>query len=266
MQTLRARLRLTAVVAAVAVAVPVAAVSLGQRLAGARLTPTAPASAALTPQLATGVTGTTGRAATGSGTSAAPATGTTTGAGTNLPADKVTVAGSRIQVFSPNTDVTLLAAQMRTSNVADLTFAVSLECSIVTSVTTMGNDMQSAFGQIRVWVEIDGKDVGVVPATQGQSDDGHVVFCNRTYSSTTQGFSEAGSGNSNPTITTYMATKNADEFNWVAMNVGNGIHSISVHAELTTHVTDASKDMAKAVVGNRTVVVDTTQTAQNQAG
>jgi hypothetical protein len=262
MQTLKSRLRTTAVVAVAAIAIPVAVVSASQRLVGGTtLTPTGPAPTA---QLGTGTVAGSAGAATGSSTSTGTATGATTTSG-NLPADKVTVGGSKIEVFSPNTDVTLLAAQMRTSNVADLTFAVSLECSIVTSVTTMGNDMQSAFGQVRVWVEIDGKDVGVVPATQGQSDDGHVVFCNRTYSSTTNGFSEAGSGNSSPTITTYQATKNADEFNWVAMNVGNGIHTISVHAELTTHVTDASKDMAQAVVGDRTVVVDTTQTAQNTA-
>ena len=262
MRTLKSRLRTIAVVAVAAIAIPVAVVSASQRLAGTSLTPTAPV---LTGQLGAGTAGTSVGAATGAGTSSGAATGTTTTSGTNLPADKVTVAGSKIDVFNPNTDVTLLSAQMRTSNVADLTFAVSLECSIVTQVTTMGNDMQSAFGQVRIWVEIDGKDVGVLPGTQGTSDDGHVVFCNRTYSSTTNGFSEAGSGNSDPTITTYQATKNADAFNWVALNVGNGIHTISVHGELTTHVTDASKDMAQAVVGNRTVVVDTTQTAQNQA-
>jgi hypothetical protein len=262
MQTLKSRLRTTAVVAVAAIAIPVAVVSASQRLTGSSLTPTAPV---LTPQVGTGVAGSSAGTAAGTSTSSGTATGASTSSGTNLPADKVTVAGSKIDVFDPNNDVTLLSAQMRTSAVADLTFAVTLECSIVTKVTTMGNDSQSAFGQVRVWVEIDGKDVGVIPATQGASDDGHVVFCNRTYSSTTNGFSEAGSGNSDPTIVTYQATKNADAFNWVALNVGNGIHTISVHAELTTQVTDPSKDMSQAVVGNRTVVVDTTQTAQNQA-
>jgi hypothetical protein len=260
MSTLTSRLRAAALVAAAGFAAPTLAMALTSTSSGT-LDPAAPAGAALAPQLGTGATGST-----------ATTTTTTTSAGTtssggNLPADKVTVAASKIDEFSPNADITLLSAQMRTSNPADLTFSVSLECSIITSVTTMGNDSQSAFGEVKVWVEIDGRNVGVLPATQGQSDDGKVVFCNRTYSSTTNGFSEAGnSGNQDPTITTFENTKAANAFNWVALNVGNGIHTISIHATLSQQVTDSTKDMAKAVVGNRTVVVDTTETAQNMAG
>lgn len=206
-----------------------------------------------------------------SGTSAGTATsgttsGTTSGSAsssgttTNLPADKMTVAASKLDIAGPNADVVLLSAQMRTSNPADLTFMVSAECSIVTSVTTMGNDSQQAFGQIRMWVTIDGQPVGVIPATQGQSDDGRVVFCNQTYSSTTSGYTV-----DNPTVNTYLQTKHADAFNWVAMNVGNGVHTVQLHAELTQQVTDPSKDSAQMVVGNRTIVVNTTETAQNQA-
>jgi hypothetical protein len=259
------RVRTAVSVAIVAVGVPALLLGSANRgEAGAGVAAVNTAGSVLSPGAQVGSAGSNGSAVTSTTTTTSGSGGTTTSG--NLPADKVTTSGSKIDVFSPNTDVTLLAVQMRTSNPADLMLSVTLECSIVTSVTTMGNDMQQAFGQVRVWLEIDGKPVGVIPATQGTSDDGKVVFCNRTYSSTTNGFSEAGnSGNQDPTITTYINTKEANAFNWVAMNVGNGIHTVSVHAELTQQVTDPSKDSAQAVVGNRTLLVDTTETAQNQA-
>jgi hypothetical protein len=207
---------------------------------------------------ATGTTKATTGTSTGtsSGTTATSASGS--GSATNFPADKMTVGGSKIEVSGPNTDVVLLQAQMRTSNVADLALSVTSECSIVTQVTTQGNDTQSAFGQIRMWITIDDQPVGVIPATQGTSDDGKVVFCNQTYSSTTSGFTT-----DNPTIQTYLATKHADGFNWVAMNVGNGIHTIQLHGELTQ--TDTARGTSEMVVGNRTLMVNVTTNAQNTA-
>lgn len=202
------------------------------------------------------VSGTNGSATSNTSDSASCASASTS----NLPADKMTVGASKVQVFDPQADVTLLCAKMRTSNPADLTFAVTLECSIVTDVTTMGNDSQSAFGDIKVWVEVDGKNVGVLPAQPGQSDDGKVTFCNRVYTSTTSNFTF----DNNATIDTYQSTKDANAFNWVAMNVGSQVHTISVHATLTTGVTSA-QDTAQAVVGSRTVTVNVTQTAQNAA-
>ena len=230
------------------------------------------ATAGILPGAATQL-GATGSSTSGSSVAAAGTSGSSTSSGTtsgsasstgttgNLPADKMTVTASKAVVSSPNTDVVVLQAQMRTSNPADLTFMLTSECSIVTSVTTMGNDTQSAFGQVRMWVTIDDQPVGVIPATQGLSDDGHVVFCNQAYSSSTSGFVT----DSNATIKTGLATEHADGFNWVAMNVGNGVHTIQVHAELTQQVNDPSKDSAQAFIGNRTLVVNTTQTAQNQA-
>jgi hypothetical protein len=207
---------------------------------------------------ATGSTATT-KAGTGTSSGATATSASGSGTTTNFPADKMTVGGSTIQVSDPNLDVVLLSAQMRTSSVADLAFSVSSECSIITQVTTTGNDTQSAFGQIRMWVTVDGNDVGVVPGTQGTSDDGHVVFCNQAYSSTTSGFT----ADPNATIKTYLETEHANAFNWVAMNVGNGIHTIQLHGELTqTHTANGSAQM---VVGNRTLMVNVTTNAQNTA-
>lgn len=197
---------------------------------------------------------TSGTAGTTSGS--ASSTGTTT----NYPADKMTVAGSKLAVISPNADVVLLSGRMRTSNPADLTFAVTLECSIVTALANGANDTQTAQGQVQVWVEVDGKNVGVVPAQPGAGDDGRVTFCNRTYTVTT-----SFPNDPNAMLDQYISTKDANAFNWAAMNVGATVHTIEVHATLTASSTDPTKDQAEAMVGNRTLVVNTTETAQNQA-
>jgi len=211
------------------------------------------------------------RAATGTVSGAAKVAGTTSGTPTptpsscsstgnsNLPADKMTVGASTAQVFGPGDNVTLLCARMKTSTTADLTFSVTLECSILTSVTTTGNDTQTAMGDIKVWVEVDGHNVGVLPAQPGQSDDGKVTFCNRTFTATTSNFT----ADSSATIQDYENTKDANAFNWVALSVGNQVHTISVHCTLTQTTTNSTKDMAKAVVGARTVTVDATHNAQN---
>ena len=199
--------------------------------------------------------GTSG-SASGTSSGAASSTGTTT----NYPADKMAVAGSKVAVVAPNADVVLLSGKMRTSNPADLTFSVTLECSIVTALANGANDTQTAQGQVQVWIEVDGKNVGVVPAQPGAGDDGKVTFCNRTYTVTT-----SFPNDPNAMLDQYIATKDANAFNWAAMNVGAQIHTIEVHATLTASSTDPTKDQAEAMVGSRTLVVNTTQTAQNQA-
>ena len=198
----------------------------------------------------------TGASAAGTTAGSASASGTTT----NYPADKMTVAASKLAVIDPQADVVLLSGKMRTSNPADLTFSVTLECSILTALSNSANDTQTAQGEVDVWIEVDGHRVGVQPAQPGQSDDGSVTFCNRVYKVTT-----SFPNDPNAMLDQYISTKEANGFNWVAMNVGAMIHTIEVHATLTSSSTDPTKDMSKAEVGNRTLVVNTTQTAQNQA-
>lgn len=175
---------------------------------------------------------------------------------TNLPADKVTVTGDKPDIVSPGTNVTLLGpVQMRTSTPEDLVFHVSAECSILNHIENVGNNTATSQGQVRVWVEVDGQPVGVVPGHQGASDDGKVVFCNRTYSRTTSGFTEQ------ETISDYLNTREANAFNWSSLNTGNGIHTIVVKGDLTATATNGT---AQAVVGNRTLVVDPTTQVQAQ--
>ena len=179
------------------------------------------------------------------------------GAVTNYPADKVTAAGAKPDITGPGQSVSLIGpVKMRTSTPEDLVLQVTAECSILTELTTNGNDTQDAFGQVRVWVEVDGKPVGVVPGQPGSSDDGKVVFCNRAYHRDTSGFV----ADNNATIHDYIRTREANGFNWATVSVGNGIHTIEVKGELTQ--TSTNKGVAEAVVGNRTLVVQPTSYMQ----
>lgn len=162
---------------------------------------------------------------------------------THKPANVVTAAGSTVEVVGPGEEVTLLTGTLRTASPTDLILSVTAECALTTNVTTVGNDDSSAFGQVRVWVEIDGNPVGV---TSG--DDGKVVFCNRAYQRKTSQFDDEDA-----TIETFFSTRAANGFNWLALNVGNGIHVITVKGELTE--TAVNKASAKAAVGKRTLFI-----------
>jgi hypothetical protein len=176
----------------------------------------------------------------------------------NMPADKMTVTGANFDVAGPGEKIPLLSAQMRTSAVEDLVFQVTAECAILTALSTNNNDTQNATGTARVWVEVDGQAVPVVPGHQGSDGDGHVVFCNRAYQRTTSFLDPTA------TIDDFIDTREANAFNWVAMNLGNGIHQINVFGELTQTAT-STKDTVKVVIGNRTLVVNPTTYIQNQS-
>jgi hypothetical protein len=172
----------------------------------------------------------------------------------HTPANKVSAAASDVEVFTPDdTDVTLLSIEMRTASPTDLILGVTAECSITTNVTTVGNEDQSAEGTVTLTVAIDGVEV---PVTSGA--EGDVVFCNRMYRRATSNFDDA-----NATIETFFDTRNANAFNWVALDVGAGVHTIEVLADLEAIATQAA--FARAAVGNRTLVVQPTMMA-NDAG
>jgi hypothetical protein len=172
------------------------------------------------------------------------------------PADKVSASGSSMDVVSPNEEVVLLSETVKTSKPTDLILGVTSECSITTDVTTVGSDDQTAFGQVKVWVEIDGQRVPV--AEDDVDDPGRVVFCNRTYQRETTLFDDEDA-----TIRTFMETRQANGFNWMALNVGSATHKIEVKAELIA--TGTEKASALAVVGKRTLIVEPVKSANNEA-
>ncbi len=174
------------------------------------------------------------------------------------PANKVSAAGSETEVVraTPGSNVvTLLAERVKTSKPTDLILGVTAECSITTDVTTVGTDDQTAVGDVKVWVEIDGRPV---PVSQADTDAGRVVFCNRTYQRETS----LGSDDEEDSIRTFMETREANGFNWMALNVGSATHLIEVKAQLTT--AETAKADAIAVVGNRTLIVEPVKSANDE--
>lgn len=179
---------------------------------------------------------------------------------TSYPADKMTVSGSALEVTGPDTSVEVLSAHLRTSAPEDLVLSLSAECDILTQIHNMGNqaDTEHSFAQIEMWVTIDGT---VVPVSADDgSDPGKVVFCNRTHDATSQFASQDAFYQS------FLETRTANAFQWVALNVGNGVHFIQVFADLSQEVSgqNVNMDQAQAVIGKRTLVVDPTKAAHDE--
>ena len=181
--------------------------------------------------------------------------------GSGSPADKVVAGGDKTVVMAPQTGATLLTATMSTSKPTDLILQVTAECSILTTVTNTGTSTASAFGQVRVWVEVDGQIVPVqsistppqdTPAGGDNTDK--AVFCERTHTVSFMPTTQTD------TITQYQATKNANGFNWLRQNVGAGSHTITVKADLASNATSGT---AEAIVGNRTLIVEPTKMAND---
>jgi hypothetical protein len=174
---------------------------------------------------------------------------------THEPANKVSAAGSTTAIGGPNERVVLLREFVKTSKPTDLILGVTLECSIVTDITTTGNDSSNASGALDVWIEIDGKPV---PVSSDDTDAGKVTFCNRAYGRTTSLFDDEDA-----TIETFFATKDAHGFNWQALDVGSATHKIEVLGRLTQEVQGDGK--AEVVVGDRTLIVEPVKSANDEA-
>jgi hypothetical protein len=167
--------------------------------------------------------------------------------------------------------VTLLTATLRTSSVQDLILSVSLECTILTALTTGDGpednaDTATATSTIQVWTEFDGN---IIPINDISAPGDHkpgigndtdkVVFCNREYSRSVTDTEDDDDGLD--TTSDYISTKSSHGFEWVLLNAGRGIHTITVKATLTTSTVQTAT--ATAVVGNRILVVEPGHFANN---
>ena len=206
------------------------------------------------------------------------------------PANKVAASGSTVEVAGPGERIVVLQERVKMSGPTDLILALSAECDILTELTVGGGDLRtdraSAFGQVRMWIEIDGKTVPITatdsspsaPGTAG--DDGKVVFCNRAHEkevTDTENNPPNGDGtDEEPEMT---QTRQANAFNWLALDTGfnydsptngNNILDIVVYAEFTDEVD--GRAVAEALIGNRTLIAEPTNASnhewvsQNDAG
>jgi len=190
-------------------------------------------------------------------------------AGSGTPANKVVAAASKRVVVAAGQTETIMSATLRTSKPTDLMMHTALECSIFTQLLTNNTDNSATAGaRARVWLEIDGKIVsllqnsqppqnGTIPASGNDTDK--VTFCDREYSRTVTDDENPLDGIDSEDD--YISTKSAHGFNWVQMNLGSGIHTIKVQAELTTNT--EGQATAELEIGNRTLVVEPTKMAND---
>ena len=197
------------------------------------------------------------------------------------PANKTAAAGSDLDVINADGEHVILEDTIRVSSSQDAVISVTSECSILTSLITgddesnvagttppMSQDTARAFGQVEIYVTIDGKRVPVAaddaaapdvnndpegtPVAANEDEQGEVVFCNRAYQRTVQdrnggGNDEGQTENDIDIERDYIRTRTANGFNWLAQDIGftydesgvqngNNIVVVQVIAEYdTTH-------------------------------
>lgn len=188
---------------------------------------------------------------------------------THSPANKVAVAGSTLEIMTADLTSgtasqveTLLTGSIKTSTRVDLVFQVTAECALWTNTKNVGDSDSEAVAQVKIWVLVDGKTVGVNGADSGP-EAGRVVFCDRAFRNVMSGFSEDNDDDddSTETIELFQRTRSANAFNWIKLNLGRGAHSITVVGQLDTAVNGVG--MAKAAIGRRTLVVEPTHLASD---
>jgi len=210
----------------------------------------------------------------------------------NLPASKAAVQVSTVTTCgafatSPctNTDTTghwlpVMTTQIKTSNVADLFASVSLVTGLYTSTSVRGNNTGStstavAEGTVRVRVLVDPTSTSCqndCSSIKSLPDLNHgIVFDQRIQTlSANLGFIFTGQCALDPTTCTLtpeqielvLDTTAAHSFNFVVPNVGTGIHSIVVQAQLSTEntsvlsTTNGGVSVANALFGLGSLTVD----------
>lgn len=237
---------------------------------------------------------------------------------THTPANKVWADGNTLERFhvqanptaTPTTteqDVKVLErARVKFSNPTDVRLSVTAECALWTNTATFGDDDAETKARVELWITIDGHTVPVAPEDvdaptstvdpNDQAGAGRVVFCNRAtrmktenIEATTEGPNAGLTGDPTETadqeddivIRSYNRSREANAFNWGALNVGaaydepyngNNIVDIVVYARLATSLRDADNQdstpgevMAMAAVGKRTLYVEPVKMANDAA-
>ena len=185
------------------------------------------------------------------------------------PAQKVAAAGSDIEQVEDDTPV--LSETVRVSSTQDMVLQLTAECSILTQLTTNNDEpSSSAFGSVRMRIEIDGVPVGVTTVEEEGADDvaddddeiGEVTFCNRAYSRTVSDGETPADGIDEESD--FIDTRTANAFNWLAMDIGfnydsptngNNIVNVVVYADYDEEASGTG-DLADAFIGSRTLIAE----------
>jgi len=230
----------------------------------------------------------------------------TNGGAAGTPANKAWVDGSTVEFMhsqlangasqNPNGDEVVLArSQIRFSNPTDLRISVTSECALWTNTATTGDDDSEAKARVEMWVTIDGTTVPVSAddtAADNSSVDpddpagaGKVVFCNRAARMKTENIENVPNSvvpdsdtEDDVLIRSYNRTRDANAFNWGALNVGtnydadgDNVLDVEVHARLAAELTDGDTSdnngvdspAALAAIGKRTLFIEPAHMAQS---
>jgi len=216
--------------------------------------------------------------------------------GASLPASKATAQVSTVTVCAnsnsalaknpcTNTNgsglwLDVMSTQIKTSNVADLFAGVSLVTGVYTSTTVKGNATGAtstavAEGAVKVRVLLDTSSANCQAACTGFStlpDLNHgVTFDQRIQSlSANLGYIFTAQCAASPTtctltpeeITLVLDTSSAHSFNFILPNVGTGIHTLTVQAQISTDntsifsTTNGGVSASNALFGLGSLTVD----------
>jgi hypothetical protein len=187
------------------------------------------------------------------------------------PANKVAASGSRVETIEAAGERPVLTEYVKINNPTDLIISATAECAILTQVTNGANgEMERAFGEVVMYVKIDGKRVPVATDAPG-TDNGEIVFCNRAQEQQWTDSSEpvVGNDDSGDQLRQYTDTRTANGFNWMALNVGtnypgteDNVHKVELWARWATDATQNA--VASAKVGNRTLVLEPVKAAHGE--
>lgn len=179
-------------------------------------------------------------------------------AGESPAANKAAAAGSDFvhlgTADSPLGPTTILATEIKAGGPQDVVIQVALECSLLTDVysTTLDDHPEgyTAIGRAEAHVDIQVLLDGA-PVTLNGEDDGSVTFCDRVHQ---QEIRDIDEDTGNFTIRQFQQTMSANAFNWVALDLGSGLHTIEVVATIVAANTEGS--FAQGAIEKRTLIVE----------
>ncbi|HWC13335.1 MAG TPA: hypothetical protein VG929_01920 [Actinomycetota bacterium] len=182
------------------------------------------------------------------------------------PAMKAGATGSDVDTVGE--DQVILSETMRVSSPEDVIVQVTAECSIITELTTNNdNPASSAFGAVRLRVQIDGipvpvaldeSDASADDAADDDNEVGEVTFCNRAYG---REVTDQEDDDGQDQESDYIRTRTANAFNWIAFDTGfvydvGNDNIITVELIADYDVSQAGDAIADAFVGSRTMIIE----------
>jgi hypothetical protein len=199
-------------------------------------------------------------------------------------ADKAAAAASDVDTVG-DTEEVVLSQNMKVSSVSDLILQTTAECSILTSVLTdTDGESSGSFGQVEMWITIDGTKV---PVTSDNPTGGDVVFCNRAYARMISDTEDPSDGIDSEDD--FIRTRTANAFNWMAFDVGtkydkpgipagdpNNNVQLQLHARYTKSPQECptrdadnalapyGESCADAYVGSRTLIAEVVHAINNE--